>query len=229
MPNMMQTGPTVLRFKKGEKAAKSLKELKGTLTAQVMPPAQPMLAIENILKASGEAKNANGITLKVVEANQDKSGELILKVELERGNDVIPSTMPMPFPPNVVPGAMKGGAIPPAPAVPPMPAKIQIQVAPAAGGPLPAQAKPVIIGRAGGSSIGFGGGTGLSLLDEKGKTMSGSLMQLSYLPSDNGNPRMVVTLAFKPEKDQTPSRLVFSGSKIITVDVPFDLKDVPVQ
>src|SRR5262249_51446073 len=115
------------------------------------------------------------------------------------------------------------------PAVPLMPAKIQVQVAPAAGVPMPAQAKPVIIGRAGGGSMGFGGGTGLSLLDEKGKALSGSIMELSYLTGNNGNTRMVATLGFKPEKDQTPSKLVFSGSKIITVDVPFDLKDVPVQ
>jgi hypothetical protein len=231
IPNTIQAGPAVLRLKKGEMAAKSLKELKGALTAQIIPPAQPMLTIENILKAGGETKNANGVTIKVVEAAQDKSGQLTLKLELERGNDVIPSArpMPVPLPVNRVPGGMPGGALLPAPAVPPMPAKIQFQVALPAGVPMPAQAKPVLNGGVGGSSIGFGGGTGLSLLDEKGKTMSESLMELRYLPTDNGSPRMVVTLAFKPEKDQTPSKLVFSGSKMITVEVPFNLKDVPVQ
>ena len=34
-------------------------------------------------------------------------------------------------------------------------------------------------------------------------------------------------LIFKPEKDQEPAKLVYTARKVLSVDVPFTLKDVP--
>jgi hypothetical protein len=39
--------------------------------------------------------------------------------------------------------------------------------------------------------------------------------------------RSIRTLVFQAEKGQEPSELVFCGRKILSVEIPFTLKDVP--
>jgi hypothetical protein len=42
--------------------------------------------------------------------------------------------------------------------------------------------------------------------------------------------KQICTLTFKASKDQADSaKLVFNGIRQVTVEVPFDLKDIPLQ
>src|SRR5262249_9008246 len=43
-----------IRLKKGEKPAKMLKELKGTLTSEIFGPVKPIITVDNLLKAAGK-------------------------------------------------------------------------------------------------------------------------------------------------------------------------------
>jgi hypothetical protein len=71
--------------------------------------------------------------------------------------------------------------------------------------------------------------SGLALLDDKGNTipcLSSSALRTAL--NADGTVVRTYTLSFTPAKDQgPPTKLVMSGSKSITVDIPFTLKDVP--
>jgi hypothetical protein len=96
---------------------------------------------------------------------------------------------------------------------------VQIQIAPAPPG-----------GGAGGVSIGYGGfGNGLSVLDTKGLPLELTGMQSQGNFAPGGKLTLEHTMVFQLKKDQEPAKLVLSGSRIVPVEVPFTLKDVPVR
>jgi hypothetical protein len=71
---------------------------------------------------------------------------------------------------------------------------------------------------------------GIKLLDEKGQgcPIMGVSTRAEAAPA--GPVRITYELTFAPKKEQaTPAKLVFSGSKKVTVEVPFTLKDVPLK
>ena len=75
--------------------------------------------------------------------------------------------------------------------------------------------------------IAFGGANGLKLVDAKGKEYQ--LVGVGFKAfAPGGPPTMEYT--FKPAKDQgEPAKLIYSGSPAISVDIPFTLKNAPVQ
>jgi hypothetical protein len=90
-PGMAGHQQTVLQLKKGEQASKSLKELTGVITAQVLGVPQPMITVENILKAGGKTiKGTEGGSIKVVEVTKDDNGLVKVKFELEMPPNVVP-------------------------------------------------------------------------------------------------------------------------------------------
>jgi len=239
-----------LRLKQGEKPAKLLKELTGTLSAQLLSAPQPLITADNILKAAGKTfKGAEGGFLKINEVTRDANGQVKVRFEMEappnagNGNALgngwggaiqivparraivplppranpapLPGTLPVPQPEQVKPKGMLGAQVvqPAQPVQPGQPLRIQAQIA---------VAGPVFIGR------GFGGLDGVTLLDDKGNTIPQVGMSTSMRL--NGNVRQIeYVLTFKPQGGQEPEKLVYSSSKSFNVEIPFSLKDVPLQ
>jgi hypothetical protein len=64
-----------VRLKQGEKTSKMLKELSGTLVAQVQSPTETLVVVETILKAAGRSvKGRHGGSLKVGEVTRQDGG-----------------------------------------------------------------------------------------------------------------------------------------------------------
>jgi hypothetical protein len=172
----------------------------------------------------------------VTEAAKGDNGEYKIKVEFEPMQDIIGGGGPIFFPgggpvPVPLPAPAPGGVLPVVPAAPAAPGALQVQgggQGQAGGG----QAQP------GGPIKGIpvnpvtptypNGFNGLTLVTEKGDNLPFSVTEQTV--KQNGN--SVVwgyTFTYKPEKDQgAPAKLVYSGSRTVTIDVPFALKDVPV-
>jgi hypothetical protein len=229
----MMSGTQIIpvRLKKGEKEAKVLEELSGTITAQVLPPAEPILTVDKIRKAVGETvKGKNGGHLKVLDVKEEE-GKLTVKVEMDNPPGVVPAgrmggtaagagrvlparRIPAPVPPPAPPAPGKGGALP-------------AQVPPA---PVPAAQVQVQIGVAGGGASAplYFGGMGLTLVDDKGEVISP--MGARTLGRFNaGQVTYEHTLEFPLRKGQEPAKLVFSGSVSASVDIPFHFKDLPLE
>jgi len=73
-----------VRLKLGKASAKQVKELKGTLTAQVLGVPERLATVESILKSAGQVvKAADGTTVRVMAVTQQDDGEISLRVELQ--------------------------------------------------------------------------------------------------------------------------------------------------
>jgi hypothetical protein len=213
MPGFGGTQHFPVPLKKGEKEAKALKEFAGTLSAGVLTPAEPVITVEKITKAAGEtAKGKDGGQIKVTEVKEE-DGKITIKFELEA-------------PQNAGGFVLPGGPAPPVlPAPPPLPVK------PAGGGfglqvggapPAPPAAAP--------ARVGFVAAPGISLVDDKGKTIpqtGGAPPKLEFVPG--AGPKVEYTQEYKLEKDQKPAKLVYSAGRLVTVDIPFSFKDVPLK
>lgn len=66
----------------------------------------------------------------------------------------------------------------------------------------------------------------LALLDAQGKPIQTTRHVLSYRAGEKGYTH-VHEFSFKLPKEKEAIKLVFSGRRIATIDVPFTLKDVP--
>ena len=222
---------TSVRLKKGEKASKALTELTGVILAQVLTPATPAITVDKIMDAAGkEFKGAEGGKIKVVEVTKNANGQITVKFELEQPANIFPANpfgvpgririVPNPLPPGGLPapGAAPGFAFqvePPAQAVPvPVEIKIQQRVI-ILGGP----------GGAGGPAVFPNQGNGITLEDEKGNAIAVVAVNASFRRDVGGVVRENV-MVFQPRKDQTPAKLVFSGSKSVSIEIPFTLKNV---
>jgi len=219
-PNVMPVGvaPIPVRLKKGEKGAKALKELTGTVSMQVRSAPEDLMTIEKLMDAAGKEAKAEGGRMKVLDVSKTDKG-ITLKVEFEQPQDVqgggiifqggpvqiapLPAPVPAPAP---VPPQFQNGQI-----------QVQVQV----------QAQQVQIGRL--PVRGPGGVNGLVVQDEKGQPIPMNITQSQA----QGNGQTVVwqyTFQVTPQKDQgEPAKLVYQGSRLQTVEVPFTLKNVPLQ
>jgi hypothetical protein len=71
-------------LRRGTKASAKLKELRGVVTVQVQPPAQPVATMDNILKAAGKSVvGLDGWQLRVPEVSRDENGAVTLRVQIE--------------------------------------------------------------------------------------------------------------------------------------------------
>jgi len=91
--NQQRTFP--IRLKLGEKQAKSLKELEGTMTVSVQLPPAPVATINNVLKAAGESakhKDTNNValTLQSIEKVGDNGYKLQIVLDGNAANGQIP-------------------------------------------------------------------------------------------------------------------------------------------
>lgn len=77
-----------IRFQLGEKPSKTLKELAGTLSAQVQSPLQALITVDNVLKAAGQTtKSANGEILTVQEIGKHDNNNYKVRVKVETPGD----------------------------------------------------------------------------------------------------------------------------------------------
>jgi hypothetical protein len=245
MPGMMGGGvnqQVPLQLKKGAKEAKSLKELKGVLTAQMLGEAQPLIVADK-LKADETFKGKEGGYIKIE------------KVKAEEERTTIDLEFQQPSPDKIVPALLNngmqgfgfggGGAMPPvriiparpikqappaglaAPPPPPLPAPAAAPPAP----PVPVQAAPMQMQIVMNGGFGFAGGNGLSIQDEKGKALPMQITQTKLLREQKAGgftQTLIYTLVCQHDKDKgKPSKIVFLGRKRATIDIPFAFKDVP--
>ena len=215
-----------VHLKKGDKAARSLTELSGTVSAHILSESTPVITATEILKSAGKVfKGGENGQIKVAEASKNDNGQVTLRIEFQPPTDVVP----------------EGGANNPAGVPIRVPIK-RVRIQPVPGGAVPAPAAGpggVAIGIAiapGGLVVGPGGvwgqqgANGLSLIDDKGNVIKQTGTQIQFQTTVINGVVMttqVYLLTFQADKDQEPAKLVYSGRKILSVEVPFTLKDVP--
>ncbi len=238
-----------VRLKKGEKPAKTIKELKGVLTAQVLTADRPYITVEDVAKANGKTVKGGGGSIKVLNVRKGDNDQVTVRFDFDAPPGVQPTmnaaagwgAVPMgpggPLPPPV--------AVPiaPPPPAPPKPAK-RAAIPPGALAavedppppPAPPAPRPLPAPPPGQMGIGvampaFGlpghaGFNGLTLHDEKGGYLPCQI-RTQWRAGEDGRPRMEYVLTYAARKD-VAARLVFSGRRIVTLDVPFTLKDVAI-
>jgi hypothetical protein len=245
-----------VQLKKGAKEAKTLKELKGVLTVQLLTEARPIITTSKLDKAAGKSfKGDEGGEIKIVNVKAEEN-QTTIELQCEQP----PFDKVLPAQPNVMPGAGaspgagpkkvgKGPLLPavrenkagqpPAgqPAAPPPPPPPPVQQ-PAVKNPLPpaAQMQQIQIGGAafGGPAQLVDSMNGLGIQDDKGHALpidaSRSRASFAFVAQGNGPPKqsMTWTLVCPHSKDRDrPAKVVFLGRKQATVEIPFALKDVP--
>jgi hypothetical protein len=77
---------TAVRLKQGEQPSKRLRELQGRITARVQTPPQPLMTVDNVLKAAGRTVHgSNGGSIKVLDVSRQPGGEVKLHVQIASG------------------------------------------------------------------------------------------------------------------------------------------------
>jgi hypothetical protein len=222
-------------IKKGEKASKSLKEISGVIKADVLSEPKAVITTDDVFKSANKTfKGGEKGEIKIIEATKAENGQVQVKIEMTQPQDYVPAGG------NGVGvwgqgGGFGGGGIQIQP-LPPMPIQpgiqlpqgfqvqavqvqqIQIQVQ---GNVQVIQAQPAI------AVLPARVGNGLSAIDDKGNAIPVTLQQRAVKDPNNPNGIRVETVAiFQLEKGQDVAKLVWSGSKSVTVEVPFTLKNV---
>jgi hypothetical protein len=232
-----------VQLKKGAKDAKSLKELKGVVTVQLLTEARALITADKLDKATGQIfKGESGGSIKIVEVNaQDRQTTIQVEFEQPPFDRVVPAQQ------DAMPGfgvrpavrfPRAGGKMMPAPAAPPgrlgpPPANPALpQPAPAA---LPGA--QIQIGGGGGIAVGapmrFAGlFNGLSVQDDKGNALPIQVQQTQFRVVARARgarmPTLMYTFVCQHDKDKgQPAKVVYLGRKRVTVEIPFTVQDVP--
>lgn len=179
-----------VRLKLGALPSKQVKELHGTLAAEVLTPPGPLMVIDDVVKAAGRSvRGEEGGLLTVAEASREAEGRVRLKVRLET-----------PPPPQ---SWRRFGA------------------AALLNGQVLAQRRLLFQGDDRADTP----PSELILLDAKGEVIPRR--------EGRGTGKGVGTaheyeLTFQPRPGQSePARLVYNGRRLVVIEVPFTLKDVP--
>ena len=81
----------VVHLKKGDKAAKALTELSGTVTATVLGETAPVITATDILKANGKVfKGGDNGQIKVADVSTNDNGQITIHLELQEPTDFVP-------------------------------------------------------------------------------------------------------------------------------------------
>src|SRR5262245_21464 len=197
---------TIIRLKRGDKDAKSLKELSGTITAQALMPTEALAKVENVLKAAGQtAKVKDGGTMQVHSVDKMPNGDYQIKVTLEN-----------------LPGmnGFGGNGV------------IQIQ----GGGVIIQGNGVVIRRmQIGGGNVAIAGGFPGSnqehapkLLDAKGKAYQLVTVNNQEFQINNGQTTITMTAVYRPQAGQgDPAELVYYGQRMVNFPVTFSFRDLP--
>ncbi|MFN4258361.1 MAG: HEAT repeat domain-containing protein [Gemmataceae bacterium] len=207
-----------VRLAKGDKPSQSLKEIRGTITAQAQTAPQPLITVANILKAAGQTvRGQDGGEIKVIDVTQQANGQITVQVAIEPPANALP-----------VQGGVGNLPIQVQPLPAPVPAQRQAQPQPAP----PAQqfqVQQIQVQIGGRAPVLPTNPAGLSLVDDKDQPFrlvsTGSKVQIV-----NNVVSQEYTLTYQPNQGQgAPTKLILSGSRSVSLDIPFVLKDVPLK
>jgi hypothetical protein len=233
-----------VRLKKGAKPAKTLKELKGVITAQVLTAERPFITVEDVAKKAGKTvKGRSGGSIKILEVTKGDKDQVTVRIEMQQPEGVIPAMAPggwgavgMPVPAFRLAPPVAVPVAPPPPPPAPRPAKprgallaVEAAPPPATPPPPPPAAPPrgIAVRVAVGGPAFIGGQHGLTLQDEKGNHLPCKVQQ-QWRGAGPGAPvKVEYVLVYWAQKD-VAARLVYSGRRTVTIEVPFTLKDVAV-
>jgi hypothetical protein len=179
-----------VRLVQGARTARTLKELSGVVTAQVMTPVERLLWVDDVTKNVGRAvPGPHGGSLKVVDLDQ-KDGQVKVRLQLDTPaeDDGAPpaNVNARAWRINKAVWAMRGGMMQDNP-----------------GEPL-----------------------ALELIDAKGQAFQRANPEDARRNPNGGMQEFVVTYNARAGQAE-PVKLVYSGRRSVTVEVPFTLKDVP--
>jgi hypothetical protein len=83
-------------FKKVGKPSKLLKELSGTIEAQVQTEPEAVLTVDKVLESAGQTvKRSQGGSIKVLQAGKDDNGLTVFRLQVENPPDIIPAGLRM--------------------------------------------------------------------------------------------------------------------------------------
>jgi hypothetical protein len=93
-----------IRLRHGdEKPPKKLKELTGTIVAQVQTPAEALVTVERVLKSGGlVVKGERAGAVKVIDVVKEEDGHIRLKVQVEAAPRALGDSAPNPFNATVI-------------------------------------------------------------------------------------------------------------------------------
>jgi hypothetical protein len=182
-----------VRFKLAGKPSQVLKEIHGTVAAQVLTPHQPLITVENILKAQDRTvKGPERSYLKVLEVSRLDHGQIKLRIEVR----------PPPMGMNGLPMFGGGG-------------RVFVQ---RFNGKMAVMAM---------QDVDNNGVQSLTLQDAKGQNFQ--LVNIDETPApngNNGNQEYHLVFQSRPGLGEA-TKLAFSGRRMVTIEIPFTLKDVP--
>jgi hypothetical protein len=201
----------IARLKLGRKPARALKALDGAITARALTPPEPVVEVENILKAAGQTvKGKRGGSLEVVAVERNEPGTI--QVQVRMTNLATDNPLANLFPMGV------GGRAARVQQVVIQGQKVQIQM----GGPGRGMRRRVEGGDFDSPLP--------SLVDARGAALPLAQVAQRQLQSTTAGLVEDATLVFRPLPGQgDPVRLVLHGQHLATVPIAFHLTDVPLQ
>jgi hypothetical protein len=185
-----------IRLRMGEKPANKVKDLEGTVTCQVQSPVEPLITVDNVLKAGGTTtEGVDGSSIKIVDVKRENNGQVKIKLVVQGpGQD-------LDF------GGGFGGR-----AVRINRAVLQMKVGGMGGNPV--------------------ANSSLELRDDRGvpfQLLSSNVQQQAQAFM-GGAVAMEQEMLFQPHAAQgAPTKLVYLGRRNVMIEVPFSLKDAPLQ
>jgi hypothetical protein len=243
-----------VRLKKGTKAARTIKELKGVLTAVVLTADRPYITVEGVAKKAGQTvKGRRGGAIKILEVTKGDKDQVAVRFAFDPPPGVQPTmnnaagwgAVGVPMPAKRVIPLPAPAAVPlPAPAAPPRPPALppgallvadKVPAPPAAETAPPPPLLPappagrvgIAVGMPAFGMPGFAGYNGLTLQDEKGGFLPCQILPQARRAGPGAPAQMEYVLTYTAKKDVS-ARLVFSGRRTVTIEVPFTLKDVAI-
>jgi hypothetical protein len=211
-----RAGSIGVRIRRGDKPAQRLAELIGSIAAQVRL-SEPMVSVPTPLKSVGQStRGGHGVNLSIKSATRADNGDINITTEVQMPPDVqlpqVGGGMNGAF--N---GVMVGGGV----------LQIQGNIA----------MKQIVIGPGnvvmnqssqGQLRPGETEYLGLAIEDAKGKRFTVTRGQLENPRFGTEGTTLQLTVTFRPlaEKDEA-ARLVFTATRLATIDIPFAVKDVP--
>jgi hypothetical protein len=183
-----------LEFVPGAKPAKTLKELVGTFTTQMVAPPEDLGTLTNLLQAAGQSvQGKDGGTLKLNAIEKLANGDYQLGIALET-----------PLDPRMFGGMlMRNGMV--------QIRQIQIQIGVSVSANLNSSGLP-------------------NVLDAKGNKLTAVKLLTQSANFSNGRNAQDMTIIFhRPAGVGEPNRLVYHGTRLVNVTVPFAFRDVPLE
>jgi RNA polymerase sigma factor (sigma-70 family) len=206
-----------ISLNKGEKKTKVIKELSGKLTASVLSRPDPVMVVSNIMKSIGKSVEVDGAKLEIRDIGYPEEGKISIRFAL-----VTPQAAAGGFAAAAADGfalARPAVGVPVVrPAVPVAPAGVVAPRAVNAAQVLRAGVFPTAATR-----------QEFCLVDEQGAAFP----RVGSSASSQAGPEGVTILQefiFDTSKNKSqPSAFTYSVRKQLTVEVPFMLRDVPVE